>query len=120
MIPSHLTFTQLTIVLRKRRTCASQHRTSPDRRIAAGSATATPALFEEACRGRSGLGLSFSHYQTTKLIAASALAASSMASLWAFARPTPEVPKEADFLFVQGSKGMTFDEATNNLTLTGG
>jgi hypothetical protein len=49
-----------------------------------------------------------------KLVAASALAASSMASLWAFARPTPEVPKQADFLFVQDCKGMTIDMATNN------
>src|SRR5262245_12311622 len=30
-----------------------------------------------------------------------------------------EEPKTADFLFVQSSKGMTFDKATNKLTLTG-
>jgi hypothetical protein len=52
-------------------------------------------------------------------IAAGAFAASSMASIKAWAQPTPEAPKEADFLFVQSSKGMTFDKATNKLTLTG-
>jgi hypothetical protein len=37
----------------------------------------------------------------------------------ALAQPTPEAPKEADFLFVQSSKGLTFDKGTSKLTLTG-
>src|SRR5258708_7921596 len=50
-------------------------------------------------------------------IATTALAASSLASFKsAFAQ---EPPKQADFLFVQSSKGMTFDKSTNKLTLTG-
>jgi len=50
-------------------------------------------------------------------IATTAVAASSLASFKsAFAQ---EPPKQADFLFVQSSKGMTFDKATNKLTLTG-
>ncbi len=35
------------------------------------------------------------------------------------AQPTTATPKEADFLFVQSAKGMTFDKATSALTLTG-
>lgn len=35
------------------------------------------------------------------------------------APPTPAAPKEADFLFVQSAKGMTFDKAKSALTLTG-
>jgi hypothetical protein len=47
-------------------------------------------------------------------------AASSLAALKsALAQPTPQAPGEADFLFVQGSKGMTFDKANNKFTLTG-
>jgi hypothetical protein len=34
-------------------------------------------------------------------------------------RAAEEPPKTADFLFVQSSKGMTFDKAANKLTLTG-
>jgi len=53
-------------------------------------------------------------------IVTAAIAASSLASLKAaVAQPTPEAPKEADFLFVQSAKGMTFNKATNKLTLTG-
>jgi hypothetical protein len=53
-------------------------------------------------------------------IATAAFAASSLASLkGALAQATPEAPKEADFLFVQSAKGMTFDKAKNALTLTG-
>lgn len=53
-------------------------------------------------------------------IATAAAAASSLASLKAaLAQPTPEAPKEADFLFVQSAKGMTFNKAANKLTLTG-
>jgi hypothetical protein len=55
-----------------------------------------------------------------KFIAIAAVAASSLASLKAaLAQPTPEAPKEADFLFVQSSKGLTFDKETSKLTLTG-
>ena len=55
-----------------------------------------------------------------RFIAATAVAASSLASLKsALAQPTPEAPKEADFLFVQSSKGLTFDKGTSKLTLTG-
>ena len=47
---------------------------------------------------------------------AAALAVSCPASLTsAFAE---DAPKQADFLFVQSSKGMTFDKSTNKLTLT--
>jgi len=53
-------------------------------------------------------------------IAATAVAVSSLASIeTALAQLTPQAPGEADFLFVQSSKGMTFDKATNKLTLTG-
>jgi hypothetical protein len=55
-----------------------------------------------------------------KFIATAAVAASSLASLKAaLAQPTPEAPQEADFLFVQSSKGLTFDKETSKLTLTG-
>ena len=55
-----------------------------------------------------------------QFIAASALTASALASVKsASAQPTPQAPGEAEFLFVQSSKGMTFDKATNKLTLTG-
>jgi hypothetical protein len=37
----------------------------------------------------------------------------------ASAQPKPQSPGEADFLFVQSAKGLTFDKATNKLTLTG-
>jgi hypothetical protein len=47
---------------------------------------------------------------------AATLAASCLASFKsAFAE---EAPMRADFLFVQSSKGMTFDKSTNKLTLT--
>jgi hypothetical protein len=53
-------------------------------------------------------------------IACAAVAASSFASIKsALAQATSEAPKQADFLFVQSSKGMTFDKAANKLTLTG-
>jgi hypothetical protein len=55
-----------------------------------------------------------------RFIATAAIAASSLPSLkTALAQVTPEAPKEADFLFVQSAKGMTFDKAKNALTLTG-
>jgi hypothetical protein len=37
----------------------------------------------------------------------------------AAAQPTEEQLKQAEFLFVQSAKGMTFDKATNKLTLIG-
>ena len=55
-----------------------------------------------------------------KFLTTAAVAASSLAPLTtALAQPTPEAPKEADFLFVQSAKGMTFNKAKNALTLTG-
>jgi hypothetical protein len=54
-----------------------------------------------------------------RFVAASSLAASSLAFFKPASAQTPENPKEADFLFVQSSKGLTFDKATNKLTLTG-
>jgi hypothetical protein len=51
-------------------------------------------------------------------IAASTTAAALAAMRTANAQ-TPEAPKQADFLFVQSSKGLTFDKAANKLTLTG-
>jgi len=50
-----------------------------------------------------------------RLIASAALAASDLSSLEALA----QTPEKADFLFVQSAKGLTFDSATNKLTLTG-
>ena len=53
-------------------------------------------------------------------IAAAALLASSAAPLRSATAQAPkEGAKQADFLFVQTAKGMTFDKATNKLTLTG-
>jgi hypothetical protein len=53
-------------------------------------------------------------------IAATGVAAFSAASIKSlFAQPTPQAPGQADFLFVQSAKGMTFDKASNKLTLTG-
>jgi hypothetical protein len=55
-----------------------------------------------------------------RFVAATAFAASSIASLKAgLAQAAEEPPKTADFLFVQSSKGMTFEKAANKLTLTG-
>jgi hypothetical protein len=57
---------------------------------------------------------------TRRSFVAAALAASSFASFEsAFAQGAQEQPKQADFLFVQSSKAMTFDKSTNKLTLTG-
>jgi len=53
-------------------------------------------------------------------IGAATLAASPLVALKATAaQPTEEQLKQAEFLFVQSAKGMTFDKATNKLTLTG-
>jgi hypothetical protein len=53
-------------------------------------------------------------------MAAMIAAASSVApSRLALAQATPQKPGEADFLFVQSSKGMTFDKSMNKVTLTG-
>jgi hypothetical protein len=55
-----------------------------------------------------------------RFVAATAFAASSIASLKAgLAQAAEKPPKTADFLFVQSSKGMTFEKAANKLTLTG-
>jgi len=50
-------------------------------------------------------------------VASSALAASSFAPFGS-AR-AQDASKQADFLFVQSAKGVTFDKSTNKLTLTG-
>jgi hypothetical protein len=53
-------------------------------------------------------------------LATSAIAAASLASSRsALAKAKKEAPKLADVLLVQSSRGMTFDRATNKLTLTG-
>lgn len=54
-----------------------------------------------------------------RFVTTSALAASSFAFLRQADAQTPQRPGKADFLFVQTSKGLTFDKATNKLTLTG-
>jgi hypothetical protein len=56
-----------------------------------------------------------------KFVAFTALAASSLASLakLAFAESTQDPSKQADFLFVQSSKGITYDKASSKITLTG-
>ncbi len=53
-------------------------------------------------------------------IGAAAIAASSLAAFKAAAaQPTEAQLKQAELLFVQSAKGVTFDKATNKLTLTG-
>lgn len=53
-------------------------------------------------------------------LAASALAVASVtSSRFVLAQAGKGAAKEADFLFVQSSKGMAFDKATSKLTLTG-
>ena len=52
-------------------------------------------------------------------IAATALAASVSPFRSLLAEAAEEPAKHADFLFVQSAKGMTFDKATNRLTLHG-
>jgi hypothetical protein len=53
-------------------------------------------------------------------IGAATFVASSLASFKAAAeQPTEEQLKQAEFLFVQSAKGMTFGKTTNKLTLTG-
>ena len=54
---------------------------------------------------------------TRRSFVAAKLAASTVASFRSAVAQEP--PNQADFLFVQSSKGMTFDKATNKLTLTG-
>jgi hypothetical protein len=54
-----------------------------------------------------------------RFVAASALTASSLALLRSATAQTSEKGETADFLFVQSSKGLRFDKATNKLTLTG-
>jgi len=52
-------------------------------------------------------------------VATSAFAASLASIKSTLAEVTGEVPKQADFLFVQTAKGMTFDNSTGKLTLDG-
>ncbi len=53
-------------------------------------------------------------------IATAVVAASSLASIKSgLAQTTPDAAQKADFLFVQSSKGLTFDKASSKLTLTG-
>jgi hypothetical protein len=49
---------------------------------------------------------------------ATAMAATSLGAFGSGWAQTPAAPKEADFLFVQSAKGMTFDKAKSALTLT--
>jgi hypothetical protein len=53
------------------------------------------------------------------LVAAAAMATTSLVSVASKSQPAPADPKEADFLFVQSSKGMRFDKAKSELTLVG-
>jgi hypothetical protein len=55
----------------------------------------------------------------TLFIAASALLASLAPPESALAQAAQEPAKQADFLFVQTAKGMTFDKSASKLTLTG-
>jgi len=52
-------------------------------------------------------------------VAASALAATSLTPFEAALAQAPQEPKEAEFLFVQSAKSMSFDKSTNKLTLVG-
>ncbi len=54
-----------------------------------------------------------------KFLAAAVLAASAVPLKAAFAQATKEAAKEADFLFVQNAKSMTYDKAKGKLTLKG-
>jgi hypothetical protein len=61
----------------------------------------------------------FSATSRRSFIAATAIASCALAPFRStLAQPTPQTPGEADFLFVQSSKGLTFDKLTNKLTLT--
>jgi hypothetical protein len=55
----------------------------------------------------------------TLFIAAPALVASLASAKSALAKATQQRAKQADFLFVQTAKGMTFDKSTSKLTLDG-
>lgn len=52
-------------------------------------------------------------------LAVAALAATALPIRSALAQAKPEPAKQADFLFVQTAKGVTFDKATSKLTLHG-
>jgi hypothetical protein len=56
---------------------------------------------------------------TRRTFIAAALAAPIVPQVSALAQAIKAPAKQADFLFVQTSKGMTFDKATNKLTLEG-
>ncbi len=54
-----------------------------------------------------------------QLMASAAVLASALPMQGALAQAAASGAKQADFLFVQSSKGMTFDKATSKLSLTG-
>ena len=56
---------------------------------------------------------------TRRMFIGAALAAPAMPLASAVAQAVKEPAKQADFLFVQTAKGMTFDKSTNKLTLDG-
>ncbi len=56
---------------------------------------------------------------TRRTFIAAALAAPAVPLASAVAQTVKEPAKQADFLFVQTAKGMTFDKSTNKLTLEG-
>ena len=62
----------------------------------------------------------FGRASRRSFIAATPIATFSFVSIRsALAQPTPQAPGEADFLFIQSSKGLSFDKSTNKLTLIG-
>jgi hypothetical protein len=56
---------------------------------------------------------------TRRTFIGAALAAPAVPLASAMAQAVKEPAKQADFLFVQTAKGMTFDKSTNKLTLEG-
>jgi hypothetical protein len=68
---------------------------------------------------RFNLNKEFSMTKRLTFIAISALAASLIPLKSAFGQAAPEANNQADFLFVQTAKGMSFDQAAKKLTLTG-
>jgi hypothetical protein len=65
------------------------------------------------------MSIKFDATSRRSFLAASAAAASLASGKALAAEATPQAPREAEFLFVQSAKGMTFDKATSKLTLTG-
>jgi len=54
-----------------------------------------------------------------RFVVGGVIAASALATKWNSAHAAEEAPKMGEFLFVQSAKGMTFDKASNKLTLIG-